>query len=523
MKLTNEIYNVLRSKFRLKIILSIALICILIFPIVILENQELPTSNENLFYLGSLDGNSFIGTRNSTQTTWSYMLLNHNLQQVENTSITGYASIEVSNKSVPGSFYLYMHNVSSRTNDMGIANFSVDYLKNLVDSSTGNNNSVIENFYLYNFTLPSSAMYGNAKAKYNVFSFKSKVLNQFSENASIIYFTSLPSRVLGYYGMTPVFYSCAEHSNTTTLISYKMYNPQNKDAHYKIVNLTVLNDRQIYVVTNYGMLKQFNEANNVSFYANGIHETGSLFQENSLFQLLGGNIITTGFGSLTTEIALFVSLIMTLILFVPMYNNNVYRRYFSLPETRTRTGIVQISSALIASSIFTGIALGASLILSYLFLNLILTPFAMLFTYLIIESAFLVFASIYMLLSSYFPGRNGPRMFLTVFLIIGYPIISGIGSSTILLSGLFHIQVINSTYIYKPILSSIRNYNIIASLLPVLNVMQFNNYLLRAPFEGVIMYNHLNLFDLSPIIFISSIVGLSLLFIYLSIRKMEKT
>jgi hypothetical protein len=356
-----EIYNVIRYKFKLPIIrfvLILILFCVLIVPTVLLENQEMPAGNENLFYLGSMKG-SVLGTGNSNQFAWTYMLLNHDLKQVKNASIKGCAYVCVHDISSPRIVCHHTYMVTSKTNETGIAKFSLSYIEKLVGSGTGNYNLRVTDFYIENFSLPEKAMQGKSIPKYKIFSFSSKEINQDSEHDSIIYYASLPTRMLGYNGLTPVFYSYATHNSTTITISYKLYNPQKNIPMYKQVNLTILNSGQVYTDTNYVILKEFNEAYNVSFYANGVHKVGSLFNKGDFIPKLGGSVYND-FGSIQTEIALLVSLFMTLIIFTPMYNSNVYQRYYSLPETRRRMVLVQLSSSMIVSSIYTGIGIGAT-------------------------------------------------------------------------------------------------------------------------------------------------------------------
>ncbi len=523
MQIKKEISDVVRSKFKTPIILAIALVCILIFPTVILENADIPTSNENLFYLGELsDAGTFNAINNTTsQFSWNFVLLNHRSEPLVNTTIFGSSNIIVKEQST-----LQICNevipVTSKTNSFGMANFTIAYLISVTALYTGLSNFTILNFNLINYSVSKAAWEGKASPKYDLFSFSSSSLQNRYGNVTKVYFSTISSNLLGYYGLTPVIMACGNPNTAQPVnISYKLYNPQNAGKNYTTVNLTKLKNYQIYTIQNYTILKEFNEANNVTFYGTGNVRIGSLFLNSQSFFFTRGTSIITIFPA--AEIALLVALLMVLIIYTPMFNNNVYKRYLSLPEQRRRTILVQISSSLITSSIFTGIALGASYILAYVFLGFLLAPIAILFTFVIIESAFFVFESIYTVLSAYFPGRGGVRTFMTVFLVFGYPLISEIASSLVAISSLgFFSNVVNYTYLFKPVLEKMRTYNILTSILPVLNIEQFNNYLLREPFSGVVMYNHLNIFDLSPIIFLSSIIGFSALFIYLGIRKFEK-
>lgn len=529
MQIKKEIYNVVKSKFKTSIIIAITLVCILIFPTVIIENTAIPTSNENLFYLGEVsDTGTFNAINNATpQFSWNFVLLNHRGEPLPNTTIFGCSNIAITTKTINKTqtniqFFTEVIPVTAKTNSFGMANFTVPYLISVASSYNELRNFTILSFNLQNYSVSKAAWEGTASPKYNNFGFSSSTLQNKNGNITKVYFSTITSNLLGYYGRTPVIMVCG-NSNTPqpVNISYKLYNPQNAGKSYTYVNLTKLKNHQIYTVQNYSILKEFNMANNVTFYGTGDVRIGSLFYNSQSFFSINGAISSF---LPAAEIALLVALLMVLIIYTPMFNNNIYKRYLSLPEQRKRTVLVQLVSSVIVSSIFTGIALGVSYILAYVLLRISLAPIAILYTFVIIETAFFVFESIYTILSAHFPGRNGIRTFMTVFLVFGYPLISSIASSLVVVFSFTSslINVFNYTYLFEPTLEKIRTYNILTSILPVLNVEQFNNYLLREPFSGVVMYNHLNLFDLSPIIFISSIIGFSALFIYLGIRKFER-
>lgn len=95
MNIGKKVYNVTRSKFKTSIILMIALVCVLIFPTVIVENAEIPTSNENLFYLGEVpNAGTFNRINNTTShSSWSFVLLNHLGVPLTNTTIFGSSNI----------------------------------------------------------------------------------------------------------------------------------------------------------------------------------------------------------------------------------------------------------------------------------------------------------------------------------------------------------------------------------------------------------------------------------------------
>lgn len=525
MQSVKEIYNTIKSKCTRRTIISLALVCTLIFPAVLVENYELPRSNENLFFLGCKSSPVQSSINISDNYSWQYILLDHRAQPVANTSVYIRACAELCFANPNG---LLTHEpilISTKTNGLGGLNISSTYLISVVQSLMGIKPHEIAGFILINYSIQKSALEGNAAPKYSSFDLSCTDIHNGSKNETRIYFGKIPSRLVGYYGLSPIFIACGNLNSTFPVnISYKLYNPQNTGKNYTTINLTVLHNRQIYTVKNYTLLKEFNEADNVTFYWRGQNRFGSLF---SPFSELPSGIsritFTSSFGFLITNMTFLIALFMVLIIYTPIFNINIHKRYLNLPEKRAKTILVQLSSSLIFSSSFAGLALGLSFIIAFFILHITLSPLAILFSFTTIEGAILVLSSIYTLVFSYFPGRYNIRNSLTLELWFIYFFVPLLGESQINTQRFTSkYTTINLYFLFKPILENIRTYNIVTSLIPILSVENLNDYLLRIPFPGVVMYNHLNLFDLSPIVIIATIIGFSALFIYLGIRKFNR-
>ncbi len=525
MQSLKEIYNTIKSKSTRRTIISMALVCTLIFPAVLVENYELPRSNENLFFLGCKSSPVQSSKNISDNYSWQYILLNHRVQPVANTSVYIRACAEWCFTDPNGILTHEPLLISTKTNGFGGLNISSAYLISVVQSFMGIKPHEIIDFILINYSIPKSALEGTAAPKYSSVDLSCTDIHDGGGNETRIYFGKIPSRLVGYYGLSPIFIECGNLNTTFPVnISYKLYNPQNPGKNYTAINLTVLHNRQIYTVNNYSLLKEFNEADNVTFYLGGQNKFGSLF---SPFSELPSGIsritFTSSFGLLITNMTFLIALGMVLIIYTPMFNINIHRRYLNLPEKRTKTILVQLSSSLIFSASFSGIALGASFITAFFILHITLSPLAILFTFATIEGAIFVLSSIYTLIFSYFPGRYNIRNSLTIYLGFIYFMIPLLGSTQINAQRFTSkYTTINLFFLFKPVLDNIRTYNIVTSLIPLLSVENLNDYLLRIPFPGVVMYNHLNLFDLTPILLIPAILGFSALFIYLGIRKFNK-
>ena len=523
MKVLKGIKYAIKSKLKLNVIIVLILVNILILPALYEENAQIPASNENLFFLGEIN----TAQSSSGIQPVEFLLLNHHLNLQANSAVSLNGKISV--KTISFINCLPIH-LNCTTNNKGVISVNETKLINQAKKIDGTNSAVIS-FQTCNYSLTNQSLKTGIPAEYQTFYFTSiGIQSSASKNAtneSILNGAFLPSYQLGYYGDTPVFYS-NELNNSNLSICYKMYNPQNKNANYSITNLTVISKNQLYVDRNYEQIKEFNEASNVSFYMSGRRMIGSMFPGFNgiaivnpiVFETLNtpSNFVTFP----VTEILLLIVIIETLVTYVSMFNYGAIQRYISLPEKRGRVVIFNIVSNFILISLFTVLGMVGSFLYFDLGYRFQISLISMLYVYLLVVAAYLVFVSIYTIVSSYSIGKNWPRLFVTVFLVFAYPILDEIGQSLLIFIN-FSSFIFNGNdrYLFKPILESIRTYNILSSVLPVLNVESFNNYLIKSPIQGVIMYNHLNIFDLSPLLFLTSIVGISSLLIYLGIRRIN--
>lgn len=511
--------NTIRSKLRIRTLIALAIICALIFPAVVFENQQIPKSNENLFFLGYFGQPDHLG-EDITNHDWSYVLLNHQLNTVGNTSVTVMVEVDTNNTAK-------RLEIVSETNSRGILNISYGELCSGFYAAYGYRATIIY-YYILNYTVSKNAFRGDFIPKYDVFNFQKYVVKTSHANNTTIFTGSLPTVKLGYYGYTPVFYMEQGSDVSTINISYRLYNPEDKTVSYPITNLTLLKSGKVYVLRNYTLLKRFNEALNVSFYVNRNVKINTLF--GNISSVVSSPISYTDFPIFPpSEIVILISILMVFLIYMPMYNENVYRRYLTLPEKRRTTVLTQIGSSLVICNITTMLTLGISFVIAYFSLNVILSPQSMLFTLFITDVSFFLFSSIYSLIGSYFIGRTRPRMFITILMSIGYLILPFIAAEKIILSpAISHYPngVTNPTFLYKPVLTAIRTYNLITSITPGTNINALNRFLLREPFQfiagRIVMYNHLNLFDLSMILPLLSIIIFSTFCIFLSVRKLNK-
>lgn len=519
MNTIKDISNSILSKMKPRVIIIISLVCILIFPAVLIENSSIPTSDSNLYLLSSPydQGPVFLGPPPSSNSSQTYYLLNNKLNPGSNLSLKLNVSAQTYN--------LVFKNYSSiniyfrqKTGNQGNFTLNDSVLTSLLPEKYDNKEYTIQSYYLENYTVLNSRGHQLANQKDERFGFNSyEIINVKNKNLmGNFYIAYLPSYLLGYYGLAPVIMFNGSHDGNYNL-SYHLYNPQNNNSVGSMVYLGNFSFNKPYSFnSNEQTVLSMNEAYNVTFFVNG--SAIATNYQNSVFASASSSISILGLlGNTGSEIMLLVTVFMVLMLFVPMFNPSVYKYYLSLPRKRWYTVMSEFASSIITMSIFEGFAFAATYIISESLLHYSLSSLAFVYIYLFSVAAFTVFASLYLLVGVYFIGRATPKTFLTIFLVLGYPIIDSISQAIFELGSLLPFYSGNS--LFKPVLENIRTLNVISGILPVLNVEELNSYFLRSPVSGVIMLNHLSIFDLSPIIFLSSIIGISVALFYLSIKR----
>ncbi|SJK84015.1 multipass membrane protein [Cuniculiplasma divulgatum] len=520
MNAVKDILNSIRSKMKPRVIISLSLICVLIFPAILIENSSIPTSDSNMYLLSCPNGvrDTFIGFSNlSSSTPQTYYLLNNKLDPGVNLSLKLNVSVQAQNLIVKNysSFNIYF---AKKTGNQGNFTLNNSYIKSLSPKVYDNKEYSILAYCVENYSVLNSKGYQLANQKDEKFDFSvDQIINTKNKSkTSNMYIAYLPSYLLGYYGLSPVILVQGPKGGIYNL-SYHLYNPQQNNSVGAMVYLGNYSYNKIYTFnSNEQMVLSMNEAYNVTFFINGTSMNtnfrSSIFSSSLTVISLLGLLGNTG-----SEIMLLVTVFMVLMLFVPMFNPSVYKYYLSLPRKRWHTVMIEFTSSIITMSIFEGFAFLATYVISEAVLKYSLSGLVFLYIYLFSLAAYTVFASIYLLVGAYFIGRSAPKTFLTLFLVLGYPIIYSFLQTILEIGSLSPFYTGNS--LFKPVLDNIRTQNVITGILPVLNVEELNSYFLRSPTSGVVMLNHLSIFDLSPIIFLSSIVGISVALFYLSIRR----
>ncbi|MHB1622976.1 MAG: hypothetical protein ACYCR9_07150, partial [Cuniculiplasma sp.] len=387
MNLRNDVYNSVRKKFTLKIIIILSLISILIFPAVLIENASIPTSDSHMFFMAGRRTSTINGTPGNGSVSESYFVLNHNLKPAANITVRLNTSIELFNTVHITFCYIHPY-INMRTGIDG--NFSIDsnQISRLIPKSMNPKEILVETLSVSNYTVYDNSSHLISGQKDNCFQFRQVSLSGGLSGSftNSILMATLPSGELGYYGLAPVFYAPGEAGKSYNLSYY--FSSGNKSVNPTMSFMGKASFNHIYSFnTNEASLLAMNENPenlhfkvdstrvNVSFYSsvttfqNGISMSGSpCFLDNAYYNRVttfqNGFNIGGLFSSGGSEIMLLVVVFMVIILFTPMFNPSVYKKYLSLPRKRSYILINEFSASLVAMSIFEGGAFIATSILS---------------------------------------------------------------------------------------------------------------------------------------------------------------
>lgn len=524
-----------------KTIIVLILITILVIPTIITENENIPKSNENLFYVVLPRNDCPIFSNSSGPVSYgccNALVLNGTLHPQLHIGLHILIKVEVLVSRTDLKFESF--NITRFTNSRGIVNLSFNDVLDSKNNTigTGSNCSrivssamtyTIEERYLRGnepqrvittFMARDSIVKTSLSDPYNI---TANQLSNGNQTAQIFY-DDLPFPELGYYGITPVFYLKGNLTHNVN-IEYTPYISAQDIINRSNMTLTSLGVGELYIDRNYTQLKAFNEARNVIFYANGNQLEFSLFGGfgRNVFHLPQNQKFLIFFTP--SEIAILIGLFMALVLFVPIYGEDVYRKYLSLPQSRSKTILIELFSSFILGSIFVGIVAALTYLLYPAIGGGYISLYAILFIYLIFAFSLVIMISLFSIIGAYFIGRRGPIIFLSLVVGSGYIILRYI-TNNLLFDSAYSTGL---RFLYKPALNALRTYDIISSVSPIFDIKEMNDYLTHTIFLSrniiyalPVMYNHLNIFDLSPILFLSSMIFYIVLFLFLGIRRYKR-
>ena len=210
MNAVKDILNSIRSKMKPRVIISLSLVCVLIFPAILIENSSIPTSDSNMYLLSCPNGvgDTFIGFSNlSSSPPQTYYLLNNRLDPGVNLSMKLNVSVQAQNLIVKSftSFNIYF---VQKTGNQGNFTLNNSYLMSLSPKIYDNKEYSILSYCVENYSVLNSKGYQLANQKDDRFRFSVyQIINTKNKSTtSNMYIAYLPSYLLGYYGLSPVIF-----------------------------------------------------------------------------------------------------------------------------------------------------------------------------------------------------------------------------------------------------------------------------------------------------------------------------
>ena len=161
MKITADIIKSIRSKLTVKSIIILAVICVLIFPAIVIENGSIPTSDSHLYFLGRAYGINSKANSHGSNNNYSiicqktYFVLNNKLEPVSNSTVRLNVSVLDSNLL---NHFLVLLNVYFNVVTTKSGNFTLNttFLLTKLPDSDNRTQNLIRSYRIENYTLLSS-------------------------------------------------------------------------------------------------------------------------------------------------------------------------------------------------------------------------------------------------------------------------------------------------------------------------------------------------------------------------------
>ncbi len=330
------------------------------------------------------------------------------------------------------------------------------------------------------------------------------------------YISFFPYYNLGNYGTAAVVFIPGNSSNTFSM-SYETYSNLTTNTS-STLSLGKFHYGIPQRIGNYNQILAMNEAYSVSFYLNNAFYSNTNFPSNS-----NSYSFSSGFGFIVYFFSAVSVIFITVIIATSIFDKPVNEFYMSIPEKRRDILLTSVILGTVGTFISSVIAFLLGNIISLVFYSSTLMLSTL--SDMVIFNLFLfaVISPIYFLMGVYTRYGTGIKIGITLMLVIGVPLITSI------LETLFFVTIFASTFglnqaslLYLPQLQQISEINLFTGLIPLTAPLDLFNYMVKSPFTGVEMLNHLSIFYLSPLIFFSPLITWLVPLIYLSIRKYDR-
>ena len=505
--------------FKPKHIILLIIISLFLFPAFTYDNSVLNKSTQDNYYLGSACPSSSILINN----TECFLLIGSQPILLPVTRIvfnitTSFISENLS-RAIPSQILGKLTlNYFTRSDSNGRVFINLTELSLLVkkqyhtDFFRPSNLSITITQYTVN---RFSIINGTEQQKDYFFNFENVIIQSYGKNYTVFYYT-LPSCQLGYYGNTLIFYA--------KKMSNQGYNISSSNPNYKILGeLQPLNNTMyqnsihencLFVISRSTLggssfLSQFNSGGINSIFVNGkevsVNGSQRIFNLNNYPRY--GNFISGASVIAVSGMFVFIS-------FYWVYSSYSRRYYLGSPYGR---GSILLSH-LLAGELVTGFVTTISFVILDMFAYFDQSSFMNLDSYYFILFTtlltFLSISSLYMVTAAW-KGKS-KKVILDVLAIAVLPLVSislSLLVYSIYVSKISHFGNIQTmSILYSPLSNLVSLYNEIKSLIPIFSPWEMNKLLLQSPFLGVKMYGDYGLLGINTFFVIVGSFVLPILF-----------
>ena len=491
----------LKRSFSLRILMVLLLASLLLFPAFAMDNSTISKNISNNYYIADTQpqNNTLINS------SLCFLLIGGDLRAQANTEICFNISA--------GVFFNGMVSIRYFTNSTGDGRVFINtstistlvFLKLNIKGSASTSTVFLKSYSINSFKV----LKGGTNQNDVIFSFNRVYLLNNHLKRETIYYCSLPSEYLGFYGFSEVFYTVPSQN-----YEYNVSLELSGNSEKSVPIVTNGTPGILYSIAEPSILAKLNQNGYGLFSINHLANDHSTYLSFRIYiknpSISSSNTPGIYFSVGSAGMIAFSSISVAL-LFIYFQRRGSANRFLSLPLKRTQFVLSDLLSSILFMTFIS--------LISFMFLDSywkiaygdFLSFFA--FFYVAVSDAMILFAisSIYLLMS----GRNMHRITssLTVFFTLVIPFLN------LLASAYFYIFTSGSisggaTYITAPMGSYSFYFNIIRDIIPVESGTQMNKYLVNSPILGIKMLNNTGLLGMEPvIIFLSCLIISSILFI----------
>ena len=491
----------LRRNLRPRILLVILFASILLVPAFAFDNTEISRNISNNYFLGNIQPKNDTIIENNTV---CFILIGNSLDALNRTGVNLSISAEFIVLGEPVSDHLgssvsiFYNTISNNGGGIFINSSHIDYLIYSKLKQYGNvslNQIFIQNYQINSFRIPNGTNVQN-----DVFFSFHKTDYSGNSHISTMYFYTLPTSKLGYYGLSEIFYTLPSQRGKFNITVTDPDNPE--------LTVLIVHDGTpgiVYSIENFQLLDSLNEKGFGNFR----------FGDSQVRIIVDSSVLSyknkaSPYANIGPALLISFSSLCIIVSFTYFQKREVLYRFLSLPVKRSQF----IIATFISSVAFMLLASAISFLLSDLFWKLsfgiFLNPLDLIYVGATEIFAAFAITSIYVFLGSFHvSGKTG---MLNAFFVALFPLLSILTSAYFFIISSGMLQS-GETYLLAPHNSYATYYNFIRDIIPLESDIQLNKYLSSSPLLGIKMEYHTNLLGLDPLTIILSAILIPLLFI----------